>query len=146
MKHSCLQIIRDEHASLAAMLQSMRLMVQRGTAGQAQNFFEVMRAMLFYIDEFPERLHHPKESNLLFPRVARLAPQTMDTSVKLEKDHARGETAAGLAARGALVVEGSDSAARERALAVLQSSCSKPMQGAVDGAGRIARGVPVRPK
>ena len=56
------------------------------------------------------------------------------------------ETAAGLAARGALVVEGSDSAARERALATLQSSCSKPMQGAVDGVGRIARGVPVRPK
>lgn len=56
------------------------------------------------------------------------------------------ETAAGLAARGALVVEGGDMAARERALGVLQSSCSRLAQGAVDGVGRIARGVPVRPK
>ena len=73
MKHTSLQIIRDEHASLAAMLQSMRMMVDRGPADNAENFFDVMRAMLFYIDEFPERLHHPKESNLLFPRVAKAA-------------------------------------------------------------------------
>ena len=74
MKHTSLQIIRDEHASLAAMLQSMRMMVDRGPADNAENFFDVMRAMLFYIDEFPERLHHPKESNLLFPRVAKAVP------------------------------------------------------------------------
>jgi len=93
VKHRSLQIIRDEHASLAAMLQSMRLMVQRGTAGQAQNFFEVMRAMLFYIDEFPERLHHPKESNLLFPRVVRKAPQVMGAVDRLERDHMQSEKA-----------------------------------------------------
>jgi hemerythrin-like domain-containing protein len=29
-------------------------------------FFDVLRAMLFYVDEFPERLHHPKESALLY--------------------------------------------------------------------------------
>ena len=93
MKHRSLQIIRDEHASLAAMLQSMRLMVQRGSAGQAQSFFEVMRAMLFYIDEFPERLHHPKESNLLFPRVVRKAPQVMGVVDRLERDHMQSEKA-----------------------------------------------------
>lgn len=93
MTHSSLRIIRDEHASLAAMLQSMRLMVQRGTAGQAHNFFEVMRAMLFYIDEFPERLHHPKESNLLFPRVVRKAPSVMGAVDRLERDHMQSEKA-----------------------------------------------------
>ena len=56
------------------------------------------------------------------------------------------ETAGSLAARGALVVEGGDRAARERALAVFQAGCAKPMQGVEDGVGRIARGVPVRPK
>ncbi len=33
--------------------------------------------MLFYIDEFPERLHHPKESNMLFPKVVKLTPKVM---------------------------------------------------------------------
>jgi hemerythrin-like domain-containing protein len=75
------------------MLKSMGLMIDRGPTDDADGFFDVLRAMLFYIDEFPERLHHPKESNLLFPRVARLAPQTMSTIVKLEQDHASGEVA-----------------------------------------------------
>ncbi len=91
MKHTSLQIIRDEHASLAAMLQSMRMMVERGPADNPENFFDVMRAMLFYIDEFPERLHHPKESNLLFPRVAKAVPQVMGTVDRLERDHMHSE-------------------------------------------------------
>ena len=93
-KHSSLQVIRDEHASLAAMLQSMRMMVQRGPSDDRRNFFDVVRAMLFYIDEFPERLHHPKESNLLFPKVVKAAPQVMGAIDKLERDHMYSEKAA----------------------------------------------------
>ena len=89
-----LQIIRDEHASLAAMLQSMRMMVERGPSEDRRNFFDVLRAMLFYIDEFPERLHHPKESNLLFPKVAKAVPKVMGAIDKLERDHMYSEKAA----------------------------------------------------
>ncbi len=91
---NALQIIRDEHASLAAMLQSMRLMVQKGPETDRSQFFNVVRAMLFYIDEFPERLHHPKESNLLFPRVVKAAPKVMGAIDKLERDHVYSEKAA----------------------------------------------------
>lgn len=93
MAHESIRIIRDEHAALAAMLRSLRMMVDRGPTDEPESFFDVLRAMLFYIDEFPERLHHPKESELLFPRVARLSPETMDVIVQLEKDHERGESA-----------------------------------------------------
>jgi hemerythrin-like domain-containing protein len=93
-KHSSLQTIRDEHASLAAMLQSMRMMVERGPSDDRRNFFDVVRAMLFYIDEFPERLHHPKESNLLFPKVVKAAPKVMGAIDKLERDHMYSEKAA----------------------------------------------------
>jgi hemerythrin-like domain-containing protein len=93
-RHSALQTIRDEHASLAAMLQSMRLMVQKGPSDDRRQFFDVLRGMLFYIDEFPERLHHPKESNLLFPKVVKLAPKVIGAVDKLERDHMRSEKAA----------------------------------------------------
>jgi hemerythrin-like domain-containing protein len=93
-KHSSLQTIRDEHASLAAMLQSMRMMVERGPSDDRRNFFDVVRAMLFYIDEFPERLHHPKESNLLFPKVVKTTPKVMGAIDKLERDHIYSEKAA----------------------------------------------------
>ena len=93
MVHQSIQIIRDEHTTLAAMLRSFGMMVERGCGDAPENYFDVMRAMLFYIDEFPERLHHPKESELLFPRVARLVPETLELIARLDKDHANGESA-----------------------------------------------------
>lgn len=89
-----LQIIRDEHASLAAMLQSMRMLVERGPDEGRKNFFDVVRAMLFYIDEYPERLHHPKESNLLFPKVVKASPKVLGAIDRLERDHMYSEKAA----------------------------------------------------
>ena len=91
MKHSSLQIIREEHSSLAAMLQSLRMMLERGPGQDAQQYFDVLRAMLFYIDEFPEKLHHTKESALLFPKVLKVAPEVKDTLDRLEQDHAHSE-------------------------------------------------------
>ena len=92
MTHPSIRIIRDEHMALAAMLRSLGMMLDRGPSQEPEVFFDVVRAMLFYIDEFPEKRHHPKESNLLFPRVARLAPEVFDTVVRLEKDHSNGES------------------------------------------------------
>jgi len=91
MKPSSLQTIHDEHASLAAMLQSLRMMLQRGPGKDEQQFFGVLRAMLFYIDEFPEKLHHTKESALLFPKVRKASPSVKETVDHLEHDHAKSE-------------------------------------------------------
>jgi hemerythrin-like domain-containing protein len=88
-----LRVIRDEHLALSAMLQSLHLMIRQGPAPDPKRFFDSVRAMLFYIDAFPERLHHPKESGLLFPRVAQRAPHTRQAIARLEQDHQQGETA-----------------------------------------------------
>jgi hemerythrin-like domain-containing protein len=93
MSRESLRIIHDEHDALSAMLRSIGMMVDRGPGNDPTNFFDVLRAMLFYIDEFPERLHHTKESELLFPPVARLAPETREAIERLEKDHQHGESA-----------------------------------------------------
>ena len=92
MTHPSIRIIHDELMALAAMLRSLGMMIERGPAQEPEVFFDVVRAMLFYIDEFPEKRHHPKESDLLFPRVVRLAPEVFDTVVHLEKDHSNGES------------------------------------------------------
>ena len=93
MSRESLRIIHDEHDTLSAMLRSIGMMVDRGPGNDPENFFDVLRAMLFYIDEFPERLHHTKESELLFPPVARLAPETREAIDRLEQDHQHGESA-----------------------------------------------------
>lgn len=91
MSHDSLRIIHEEHAALAAMLQSLRMMVQRGPADAPEQYFDVLRAMLFYIDEFPERLHHPKESELLFPPLRARSRELADVLDRLERDHEHGE-------------------------------------------------------
>ncbi len=91
MQHESLRVIRDEHAALAAMLRSLSMMVKRGPGDQPGKFFDVLRAMLFYIDEFPEKLHHPKETELLFPKVLQAAPQVAPAIERLDRDHTHGE-------------------------------------------------------
>lgn len=93
MAHVSLRIIHDEHAALSAVLQSLRMMVRRGPGDGPEQFFDVLRAMLFYIDEFPERLHHTKETELLFPPVRARAPHLHEALDRLDRDHAHGEAA-----------------------------------------------------
>lgn len=93
MSHPCLTIIRHEHGALSAMLRSISLLLaehrKRGTLPD----FTVLRAMLFYVDEFPERLHHTKESRLLFPMLRRRSSEAAAVLDRLDRDHAGGEHA-----------------------------------------------------
>lgn len=86
-----IQVIRDEHAAVAAVLRSIGPLLQKGPGDEPERFFDVLRAMLFYIDEFPEQRHHPKESDLLFPKLARLSPELMPVIRRLESEHMQGE-------------------------------------------------------
>lgn len=88
-----LKVIRDEHGALAAMLRSIPLLLAEQRRHKTLPDFAAMRAMLFYVDEFPERLHHPKESELLFPKLRARAPEIRGVLDKLDEDHRRGEHA-----------------------------------------------------
>lgn len=85
-------MLLNEHAELRTMLRSILRMLDRGPQDAPERFFDVLRAMLFYIDEFPERRHHPKESDFLFPQVLLLAPELLPTIEKLEQDHIQSES------------------------------------------------------
>jgi hemerythrin-like domain-containing protein len=93
MTHASLSIIRQEHRALSAMLRSIALLLgehrRRGTVPD----FDALRAMLFYVDEFPEKLHHPKETQLLFPKLRGLDPHVDSVLDRLDRDHACGEHA-----------------------------------------------------
>jgi len=92
MDSSALRVIQAEHMALSAMLRSLTMLIAQ--ARDRAPPFAVLRAMLFYIDEFPERLHHPKESKLLFPKVLERRPDLGGVIEVLEEDHERGEASA----------------------------------------------------
>ena len=66
-----LRIIRDEHRGLAAVLHGMLYLVHDIRDRRGRPNFELLGAMIYYIDAFPERFHHPKEDEYLF-RLLRL--------------------------------------------------------------------------
>src|SRR5450755_4091821 len=61
-----LRIIRDEHRGLAAILHGMLYLVHEIRDRRGKPNFELLGAMMHYIDAFPERFHHPKEDEYLF--------------------------------------------------------------------------------
>ena len=91
MTYAASRIIREEHAGVVAVLRSLLMLIDNGPGDEPKRFFDVQRAMLFYIDEFPERRHHPKESQLLFPSLARARPDLLPVIERLEADHVTGE-------------------------------------------------------
>lgn len=89
--HETIRIIRDEHAALAAMLRSIPLLLSEHRRKGTLPDFAALRAMLFYVDEFPEKRHHRKESELLFPKLRARTPLSRELLDKLDDDHERGE-------------------------------------------------------
>ena len=84
--------IREEHAAIAAVLNSLRSLADEGPSTDARGFFDTLSEMLFYLDEFPERRHHPTESNVLFPMLVDAAPELLAVVRRLELDHVAGES------------------------------------------------------
>lgn len=93
MSHATLTIIRDEHQALSAMLRSLGMLLAEHRRKGVPPDFGVLRAMLLYVDEFPEKLHHAKESELLFPMLRARSAEAADVLDKLDRDHAQGEKA-----------------------------------------------------
>jgi hemerythrin-like domain-containing protein len=93
MRHTTLTVIEQEHQALAAMLRSLSMLLAHARRDRKLPDFDLVRAMLFYVDEFPERLHHTKESELLFPRLRERAPELGPVLDRLDRDHERGERA-----------------------------------------------------
>ena len=90
MTQPALTIIRQEHAALSAMLRSLTLLLGEHRRRNSLPDFGVLRAMLFYVDEFPEKLHHAKESECLFPKLRERSRDARDVLERLDHEHVRG--------------------------------------------------------
>jgi hemerythrin-like domain-containing protein len=82
-----------EHRSIAAVLDAMDALVRRARARGARIDGQVFRAMLYYLDVFPEREHHPKEETVLFPRIRARTREADAIIDELAREHESGERA-----------------------------------------------------
>jgi len=85
-----IRIIHDEHRSLAAVLHGMLYLVRYTRLRASAPRFDVLGAMVYYIDAFPERFHHPKEDAYLFKFLRMRNPEAGPLVTRLESEHRAG--------------------------------------------------------
>jgi len=92
MEHSmeAVRIIHEEHRSLAAVLHGMGFLVREIRDRGAAPDFAVLGAMIYYIDAFPERFHHPKEDKYLFRLLRLRYPDAGPILDRLDSEHRAG--------------------------------------------------------
>ena len=88
---TALDVIRGEHRNLTAVLNGLWYLVDEVNEGRSKPNFAVLRAMMHYIDTFPDKLHHPKEQLYLFPRVRQRTDTANGALDQLEAEHIHGE-------------------------------------------------------
>ena len=84
------QTIKDEHRSISAVLHGLRYLAKQMVDTPVRPDFAVFHAMIRYIDEFPERLHHPKEEKYLFARLVERSPEAVQLAGELREEHVTG--------------------------------------------------------
>jgi len=81
------RIIEQEHRSLAAVLHGMLHVVREIRYGGAAPNFELLDAMVHYIETFSEQFHHPKEDTYLFKRLRVRCPSEAPLVDQLVEEH-----------------------------------------------------------
>jgi nucleotide-binding universal stress UspA family protein/hemerythrin-like domain-containing protein len=85
-----LAIMRDEHRSIAAVIHGLEHLVRQARDQRAPPSFPLLRAMVRYLVDFPETLHHPKEDAYLFRKLRARTTEFNATLDELERQHVEG--------------------------------------------------------
>jgi hemerythrin-like domain-containing protein len=87
-----MSIIREEHQAMAAMLHALLSLVRGIREHRLRPNFDLLGAMIYYVDTFPERLHHPKEDQWLFRLLELRHPPARALLDRLRSEHRQGAT------------------------------------------------------
>jgi hemerythrin-like domain-containing protein len=87
-----LQALYREHESIAAVLHALTYLAREAGLGKPVDT-RVFRQILYYLDVFPERFHHPKEDAVLFAAIGKRSDRARKIIARLEKQHEAGAVA-----------------------------------------------------
>jgi hemerythrin-like domain-containing protein len=83
----------EEHRAISAVLHGMQYLVRQHKERDKPIDPKVLRAMLYYLDVFPEREHHPKEETILFASLRKRTHEADEALDELARQHQGGEGA-----------------------------------------------------
>ncbi len=85
-----IDIIHGEHRALASVLQGLRFVVGEIRGGRLKPDFRLLSAMVDYITQVPDKVHHPKEDDYLFPALRARSAAAGGLIDTLEAQHTEG--------------------------------------------------------
>lgn len=89
--YEAIRVIQDDHDRLGSVLHGMLYLLRKVAGGGAPPDLKVFRAMLLYIRDYPEQVHHVKEDEVLFARI-RIRTHEADAVLdELAEQHGRGD-------------------------------------------------------
>jgi branched-chain amino acid transport system ATP-binding protein len=68
-RHIAIAVLKTEHRALHEVLRLLEALLEEFGAGTLLPDRELLASILYYVDEFSERLHHPKEEQFLFSAI-----------------------------------------------------------------------------
>lgn len=83
-------IIRDEHRALASVIKGLQFLIQEIQNRGQKPDFALLQAIVSYVEQFPDKLHHPKEDQYLFPALRLRYPASATDLDILQDEHERG--------------------------------------------------------
>ena len=87
-QQQALGIIRGEHQTLSAVIDALKHVADDMALRKLTPDYKLLWSIIYYIEEFPETLHQPKEDMVLFPRIRRRSKDIDDTLDDLSRQHA----------------------------------------------------------
>lgn len=84
-KEQAIAVLKDEHRSQAAAMRGLLHALE----SEAPDF-ALLGALLFYVETFPQRLHHPKEDEVLFKLLRQRTTECNGLLDRLEQQHDEG--------------------------------------------------------
>ncbi|MFX1767886.1 hemerythrin domain-containing protein [Paraburkholderia sp. A1RI-2L] len=89
-RRSAIQVMLSEHSRLTSIVSGMLRVVDDMAYSAGSPSAMLMRAMLYYIQEFPDQIHHPKEEQYLFGRLRERTDECNGVIEELERQHEEG--------------------------------------------------------
>ncbi len=86
-KCNAVEDIQSEHRAILAVVHCLEQIVKEIRAGTLAPPFDVLRLIVRYLLDFPDRFHHPKEEEHLFPPLAKRASDVGDAIQELTQQH-----------------------------------------------------------
>jgi nucleotide-binding universal stress UspA family protein/hemerythrin-like domain-containing protein len=80
-------VIQDEHRSIAVVAQAMRELAQEALDPAGKPDLDALQRMVNYLVQFPARIHHPKEEEVLHRLLLRRSPGSAALVAEVEAQH-----------------------------------------------------------